>query len=37
MSTDSGDGCIPDCPDNHYIEQAGFELMDIQLPLPPEC
>ena len=29
--------CSPDCPRTHSIDQAGFELIEIHLPLPPKC
>ena len=27
----------PDCPEIHFVNQAGFKLTDICLPLPSEC
>ena len=27
----------PGCPGTHLIDQAGLELTDACLPLPPEC
>jgi hypothetical protein len=26
-----------DCPETYYVEQAGLELTEICLPLPPKC
>jgi hypothetical protein len=26
-----------DCPRTHSVDQAGLELTEICLPLPPEC
>jgi hypothetical protein len=25
------------CPGTHFVDQAGLELTEIHLPLPPEC
>ena len=27
----------PGCPGTHYVDQAGFQLTEMLLPLPPEC
>ncbi|KAL6082056.1 hypothetical protein STEG23_003110, partial [Scotinomys teguina] len=27
----------PGCPETHYEDQAGFELTEIRMPLPPKC
>ena len=27
----------PGCPGIHYVEEAGFELSEIHLLLPPKC
>lgn len=27
----------PGCPESHYVDQTGFELAKIWLPLPPLC
>jgi hypothetical protein len=29
--------CIPGCLGTHYVDQAGLELTEIFLPLPPKC
>ena len=29
--------CGPGCPGTHSVDQAGLELTEIHLPLPPEC
>ena len=29
--------CNPGYPGTHSVDQAGLELTDIHLPLPPEC
>jgi hypothetical protein len=29
--------CSPGCPGTHSVDQAGLELTEIHLPLPPEC
>ena len=29
--------CIPDCLGIHSVDQAGHELIEIHLPLSPEC
>ena len=29
--------CSTGCPGTHYVDQAGLELTEIHLPLPPEC
>ena len=29
--------CSPGCPGTHSINQAGLELTEIHLPLPPGC
>ena len=29
--------CSPGCPETHTVAQAGLELTDIHLPLPPKC
>jgi hypothetical protein len=29
--------CSPGCPGTHSVNQAGLELAETHLPLPPEC
>jgi hypothetical protein len=29
--------CSPGCPGTHSVDQAGLELTEIYLPLPPKC
>jgi hypothetical protein len=29
--------CSPGCPRIHSVNQAGFELTELLLPLPPKC
>jgi hypothetical protein len=29
--------CSPSCPGTCFVDQAGLELTEIHLPLPPEC
>lgn len=29
--------CTPDCPETSNIDQTDPELIEIHLPLPPEC
>jgi hypothetical protein len=29
--------CSPGCPATHSVDQAGLELRETNLPLPPEC
>ena len=29
--------CSPGCATTHSVDQAGLELTEIHLPLPPEC
>jgi hypothetical protein len=29
--------CNPGSPETHSVDQAGFELTEIHLPLPPSC
>jgi hypothetical protein len=29
--------CSSGCPGTHFVDQAGLELREIHLPLPPKC
>lgn len=34
VSLPQGSGC---CPRKHFVDQAGLELAELYLPLPPLC